>query len=239
MRNWNSWLTCLLVPLTRLRLDMSRKRTSSGRWLDRQRRDPFVKQAKESGWRSRAVYKLEQIDKRDRLIRPGMCIVDLGCAPGGWSQYALKRLAGKGRVLGLDLLEIDPLPGLQFYQGDFLSEDAMDWIASELGKDGRVDLVLSDMAPNMSGNRLRDQALSIELLQNATMFCSQRLKVGGDFLFKAFHGEDLPELVESLNDQFESVQWRKPGASRQESREVFVLARGHRMKDNGIQHSSE
>lgn len=213
---------------------MSRKRTSSGRWLDRQRRDPFVKQAKESGWRSRAVYKLEQIDKRDRLIRPGMCIVDLGCAPGGWSQYALKRQAGKGRVLGLDLLDIDPMPGLDFFQGDFLSTEAMDWIASKLGNDGYADLVLSDMAPNMSGNRLRDQALSIELLQNAADFCSQRLKAGGDFLFKAFHGEDLPELVDSLHEQFESVQWRKPGASRQESREVFVLARGHRIKDNQV-----
>ncbi len=211
---------------------MSKKKTSSGRWLDRQRRDPFVKQARDDGWRSRAVYKLEQIDKRDRLIRPGSCIVDLGCAPGGWSQYALRKTKGQARVIGLDLLPVDHLRGLDFYQGDFRSSEAIDWIASQIGSNSRADLVMSDMAPNLSGNRLRDQAQSIELLQHAAQFCSRWLKADGDFLFKAFHGEDLPEFVESLKTDFQSVQWRKPGASRQESREVFVLARGHRLTDN-------
>lgn len=211
---------------------MSKKKTSSSRWLDRQRRDPFVKKARDDGWRSRAVYKLEQIDKRDRVIRPGMCIVDLGCAPGGWAQYALKKLGNKGKVVGIDLLPVDELRGLAFYQGDFRSQEAIDWIASEIGTNRRADLVLSDMAPNLSGNRLRDQAQSIELLQDAAGFCDDWLKADGDFLFKAFHGEDLPEFVDSLKTRFESVLWRKPGASRQESREVFVLARGHRLTDN-------
>lgn len=211
---------------------MSRRKSSSGRWLDRQRRDPFVKQAQQDGWRSRAVFKLEQIDKRDRLIKPGQVIVDLGCAPGGWSQYALGKLRGQGRIIGIDLLEVAPMRGLDFLQADFLSPEARDWMAQHIGSQGRADLVLSDMAPNLSGNRLRDQARSLELLEAAAEFCASWLKPGGDFLFKAFQGEDLPEFVDGLKARFQQVHWRKPGASRDESREVFVLARGHAIADN-------
>lgn len=211
---------------------MPRRSRSSGRWLARQNKDPFVKQAQGDGWRSRAVFKLEQIDQRDRLIRPGQLIVDLGCAPGSWSQYALKKLKNQGRVLGLDLLPVAPLPGLEFFQGDFLSPEAMAWIKSCIPQKSAVSLVMSDMAPNLTGNRLLDQARSLELLEAAAEFCRQQLTPGGDFLFKAFQGEDLPQFVTGLKNEYASVSWRKPNASRDESREVFVLARGYQMTDN-------
>lgn len=211
---------------------MTKRSRSSSRWLERQRRDPFVRQAQGDGWRSRAAYKLAQIDKRDSIIRAGMTIIDLGCAPGGWAQYALKKMKGNGRVLGLDLLPTEPLAGLQVYQGDFQEPQAIDWIANELGSTRYADLVMSDMAPNISGNRLRDQAQSLELINQAVVFCEQWLVRDGDLLFKAFQGEDLPDLVDGLKSSFRQVLWRKPEASRQDSREVFVLARGHRMIDN-------
>ena len=211
---------------------MSKRKSSSGRWLQRQRRDPFVKQAQQSGWRSRAVFKLEQIDQRDQLIKPGQYIADLGCAPGGWSQYALKKLRGQGRVIGLDLLPVADIAGLHYRQGDFLAEDSIDWIASLCADNQGLDLVLSDMAPNLSGNRLLDQARSLELLDAAAAFCRRWLKPGGAFLAKAFQGEDLPEYAAGLKADYATVAWRKPAASRDESREVFLLARGRRIADN-------
>ena len=211
---------------------MSKRKSSSGRWLQRQRRDPFVKQAQQSGWRSRAVFKLEQIDQRDQLIKPGQYIADLGCAPGGWSQYALKKLRGQGRVIGLDLLPVADIAGLHYRQGDFLAEESIDWIASLCADNQGLDLVLSDMAPNLSGNRLLDQARSLELLYAAAAFCRRWLKPGGAFLAKAFQGEDLPEYAAGLKADYATVAWRKPAASRDESREVFLLARGRRIADN-------
>ncbi len=211
---------------------MSKRKSSSGRWLQRQRRDPFVKQAQQSGWRSRAVFKLEQIDQRDQLIKPGQYIADLGCAPGGWSQYALKKLRGQGRVIGLDLLPVADIAGLHYRQGDFLAEESIDWIASLCADNQGLDLVLSDMAPNLSGNRLLDQARSLELLDAAAAFCRRWLKPGGAFLAKAFQGEDLPEYAAGLKADYATVAWRKPAASRDESREVFLLARGRRIADN-------
>lgn len=211
---------------------MSKRKSSSGRWLQRQRRDPFVKQAQQSGWRSRAVFKLEQIDQRDQLIKPGQYIADLGCAPGGWSQYALKKLRGQGRVIGLDLLPVADIAGLHYRQGDFLAEESIDWIASLCADNQGLDLVLSDMAPNLSGNRLLDQARSLELLDAAAAFCRRWLKPGGALLAKAFQGEDLPEYAAGLKADYATVAWRKPAASRDESREVFLLARGRRIADN-------
>lgn len=211
---------------------MSKRKSSSGRWLQRQRRDPFVKQAQQSGWRSRAVFKLEQIDQRDQLIKPGQYIADLGCAPGGWSQYALKKLRGQGRVIGLDLLPVADIAGLHYRQGDFLAEESIDWIASLCADNQGLDLVLCDMAPNLSGNRLLDQARSLELLDAAAAFCRRWLKPGGAFLAKAFQGEDLPEYAAGLKADYATVAWRKPAASRDESREVFLLARGRRIADN-------
>ena len=211
---------------------MSKRKSSSGRWLQRQRRDPFVKQAQQSGWRSRAVFKLEQIDQRDQLIKPGQYIADLGCAPGGWSQYALKKLRRQGRVIGLDLLPVADIAGLHYRQGDFLAEESIDWIASLCADNQGLDLVLSDMAPNLSGNRLLDQARSLELLDAAAAFCRRWLKPGGAFLAKAFQGEDLPEYAAGLKADYATVAWRKPAASRDESREVFLLARGRRIADN-------
>ena len=211
---------------------MSKRKSSSGRWLQRQRRDPFVKQAQQSGWRSRAVFKLEQIDQRDQLIKPGQYIADLGCAPVGWSQYALKKLRGQGRVIGLDLLPVADIAGLHYRQGDFLAEESIDWIASLCADNQGLDLVLSDMAPNLSGNRLLDQARSLELLDAAAAFCRRWLKPGGALLAKAFQGEDLPEYAAGLKADYATVAWRKPAASRDESREVFLLARGRRIADN-------
>ena len=211
---------------------MSKRKSSSGRWLQRQRRDPFVRQAQQSGWRSRAVFKLEQIDQRDQLIKPGQYIADLGCAPGGWSQYALKKLRGQGRVIGLDLLPVADIAGLHYRQGDFLAEESIDWIASLCADNQGLDLVLSDMAPNLSGNRLLDQARSLELLDAAAAFCRRWLKPGGALLAKAFQGEDLPEYAAGLKADYATVAWRKPAASRDESREVFLLARGRRIADN-------
>lgn len=197
---------------------------SSTRWLQRHFDDPFVKQAQKEGWRSRAVFKLQEIDQKDKLIRPGMVIVDLGAAPGSWSEYVLTRTHGKGRIIALDILPMDSLPDVDFIEGDF-REDA---VLAELEKrlDGaKVDLVLSDMAPNMSGTAVVDQARSMYLLELALEFAKGQLKPGGDLLVKMFQGEGSDAYIAELRRLFQSVKIRKPDASRDRSREVFVLAR--------------
>ncbi len=201
-----------------------KRRGSSGRWLDRQRKDQFVKQAQDGGWRSRAVFKLEEIDKRDQLIRPGQRIVDLGAAPGGWCQYAARKLKGHGTVIGLDLLPIDPLDHVQLIQGDFLENSALEQL-SELVKNQPLDLVLSDMAPNFSGIRDADLARSYELAELAMDFAVQHLGKNGAFLVKVFQGSDFETYRNKLRTAFTKVSIRKPGASRAESRELYLLAR--------------
>ena len=204
------------------------KSKSSHQWLKKHFDDEYVKRAQREGWRSRAVYKLEEIDKKYRLIRPGMTVVDLGAAPGGWSQYAAKVLAGKGRIIALDILEMAALPGVEFMQADFTEDEALDLLMKNLG-DSRVDLVLSDMAPNISGMQAVDQPRSIYLVELAVDFAAKVLARNGNLLFKAFHGEGFEDVVRSLRGQYRKVLVRKPKASRPRSREVYVLAQGRIM----------
>ena len=204
------------------------KSKSSHQWLRKHFDDEYVKRAQREGLRSRAVYKLEEIDKKYRLIRPGMTVVDLGAAPGGWSQYAAKALAGKGRIVALDILEMAALPGVEFMQADFTEDEALDLLMKNLG-DSRVDLVLSDMAPNISGMQAVDQPRSIYLVELAVDFAAKVLARKGNLLFKAFHGEGFEDVVRSLRGEYRKVLVRKPKASRPRSREVYVLAQGRIM----------
>lgn len=204
---------------------MTRRRRSKS-WLEKHRRDPYVRSAKRSGFRSRAAYKLEQIDARDRLFHPGHVVVDLGAAPGGWSQVAAARVAPGGRVLALDRLPMAPIAGVRFLKGDFLAPGLADTLRAALG-DSRAHIVMSDMAPNISGIRDADQARSLELALSALSFAETVLATPGTFLVKAFQGPDMEELVSRLRQNFDRVDLRKPGASRDESSEVYLLARGY------------
>lgn len=201
---------------------MKRTRTSKA-WMQEHVSDEFVKRAQREGYRARAAYKLMEIDDRDKLIKPGMVVVDLGSTPGSWSQVAMQRLRGNGRVIALDLLEMDTLPGVEFLQGDF-REDA---VLAELEKmlAGReVDLVLSDMAPNISGVSSSDQARMAHLAELALEFSLQWLKPGGHLLVKVFVGSDFDSIVHAMKQRFEQVVTRKPKASRDRSSEVYLLA---------------
>jgi 23S rRNA (uridine2552-2'-O)-methyltransferase len=189
--------------------------------------DPYVKQANAEGWRSRAVYKLQEIDKKDHLIRPGMRIVDLGSAPGGWSQYATRQLNGKGQVIATDILPMDSLPDVTFIQGDFTEQSVFDELITTL--QGEVaDLVMSDMAPNMSGMKAMDQPRSMYLVELALDLATQVLTTDGIFLTKVFQGEGFETLMKELRGRFISVSSRKPAASRARSREIYLLAKGIR-----------
>lgn len=187
--------------------------------------DAFVKRAQKEGYRARAAYKLMEIDDRDHLIRPGMTVVDLGAAPGSWAQVVSQRLQGRGRIVALDLLEMQPLPGVEFLQGDF-TEDAV-LAALEVLLEGRqVDLVISDMAPNLSGIGATDQARMAYLAELALDFADKWLKPGGNFLVKVFAGSGFDEIVGAMRDRFEKVVTRKPKASRDRSSEVYLLGLG-------------
>ena len=208
-----------------------KKSHSSKQWLRRHVNDPFVQRAKKEGYRSRSAYKLTEIDERDKVLRPGLVVVDLGSAPGGWSQVAAKRVGPKGRVLAIDLLQMDPVPGVDFLRGDFTSETALDALRHALG--GRKpDVVLSDMAPNMSGIALSDQARSMELAEIAFQFAALHLQRDGAFLVKIFQGAGYDEYLKSLRKSFQKVVVRKPEASRGESAEQYLLARG--LKATGV-----
>jgi 23S rRNA (uridine2552-2'-O)-methyltransferase len=200
---------------------------SSARWLAEHAADPYVKRAHEEGWRSRAAFKLEEIDKAERLVRPGMTIVDLGAAPGGWSQYVARALGGTGRVIALDVLEMPALPGVEFILGDFTEDAVLERLQASLGG-GKVDLVLSDMAPNMMGISDVDHDRSMHLVDLAVDFAAHALRPGGNLLMKVFQGREFQPLVARLRKQFETVKLRKPKASRARSPEVYVLARGYR-----------
>ena len=187
--------------------------------------DPYVKRANAEGFRSRAAYKLQQIDAKDRLLRPGMTVVDLGAAPGGWSQVAAKAVGPSGRVIAVDLLEMGQVPGVAVICGDFQEQGTLQAIEAALGG-GEVDLVLSDMAPNMSGIASVDQARAIALAELALEFASMHLKPQGNFLVKTFHGAGYDGLVNTLRRTFQQVSTRKPEASRSRSSEVYLLAKG-------------
>jgi 23S rRNA (uridine2552-2'-O)-methyltransferase len=202
---------------------MKRTRTSKA-WMREHVNDPYVQRAKADGFRSRASFKLMEIDDRDHVIRPGGIVVDLGAAPGGWSQVAVQRLQGKGQVLAIDLLEMDGLHGVQFIQGDFREEDVLHRLEEALGGK-RVDLVLSDMAPNISGVPLSDQARIMHLAELGLDFCRHWLKPEGCFLVKVFQGYGYEEFVREMKTVFRSVVTRKPDASRDRSAEVYLLGR--------------
>ena len=206
---------------------MAKRSKSSGRWLEEHFSDPYVRRAKDAGLRSRAAFKLEELDASDRLIAPGAVIVDLGAAPGGWSQYAARRLGGKGRVFALDLLPMDAIPGVDFLQGDFREQSVLEKLQAELG--GRpVDLVLSDMAPNISGVDVVDQARAADLEALALDFARQVLGPDGAFVMKVFQGAGFQEVLADARKSFQAVRMRKPKASRARSSETYLVARGRR-----------
>jgi 23S rRNA (uridine2552-2'-O)-methyltransferase len=189
--------------------------------------DEFVRRAKQEGYRSRSAYKLLEILDKDKLVRPGMTVVDLGAAPGGWSQVLAPIVGAKGQVIALDLLEMEPLRGVVAIRGDF-SEEATLKLLDEQSGNRPIDLVVSDMAPNISGVGLVDQARSIHLAELALEFAGERLKTGGDLLVKVFQGSGLDEFRKALSCAFGSVAVRKPKASRDRSSEIYLLARGKR-----------
>ena len=197
---------------------------SSGSWLRRHVTDPFVKQAQIDGYRSRSAYKLIELDEKDRLMRPGMRVLDLGSAPGGWSQVAAKAVGAKGRVLATDILPMDPIVNVDFIQGDFTSDTVVEQIKAWLG-DGKFDLVVSDIAPNLSGIDSADQARSIYFLELALDTVRQMLKPGANFVAKMFQGQGSDEYVKELRKHFGKISIRKPKASRPESREVYIVAK--------------
>ncbi len=198
---------------------------SSHQWLRKHFDDEYVKRAQREGYRSRAVYKLDEIQQKDHILRPGSVVVDLGAAPGGWSQYAAQVLKGKGRIIALDILPMDPLPCVEFLQGDFREDDVLNALNELLG-DATVNLVMSDMAPNISGMDAVDQPRSMYLVELAADFAASVLGKGGDLLFKGFQGEGFDSLLKDLRGQYRKVLIRKPKASRPRSREVYVLAKG-------------
>ncbi|MBE2291506.1 MAG: 23S rRNA (uridine(2552)-2'-O)-methyltransferase RlmE [Xanthomonadaceae bacterium] len=205
---------------------MSRSK-SSQRWLREHFSDPYVKKAQAEGLRSRAAYKLEELIERDRLLKPGMVVVDLGAAPGGWSQYVRQAMGDGGRVLALDILEMPPLAGVEFLHGDFREEAVLSQLETLL--DGqRVDLVLSDMAPNFSGVDAVDLPRAMHLAELAMEFADGHLRPGGAFLIKLFQGVGFDDYVRQLRRRYEKVAIRKPAASRKRSPEVYALAQGKR-----------
>lgn len=201
------------------------KSGSSKRWLRRHITDPYVRRAQAQGYRSRAAFKLLEIDARDQLLKPGAKVVDLGAAPGGWSQVAASKVKPGGRVVAVDLLEIAPISGVVVLRGDFLEAPIRQRACEELGGD-RADVVLCDLSPNLSGIASVDQARATRLVKQAIEFCGQALNPEGAFLVKVFQGEAFDEVLGAMRHWFRSVAVRKPGASRGESREAYVLGRG-------------
>ncbi|MEW6765833.1 MAG: 23S rRNA (uridine(2552)-2'-O)-methyltransferase RlmE [Pseudomonadota bacterium] len=201
---------------------------SSQRWLHEHFTDPYVQRAQREGWRSRAVYKLIEMQEKDRVLRPGQVVVDLGAAPGGWSQYVAGLLGDQGRLFALDILPMDGFAGVDFIQGDFTEEAVFEQLLARL--DGRtVDVVLSDMAPNMSGHDAVDQPRAMYLAELAVDFALRVLGPQGVYLVKLFQGAGFDAYIRDLRSQFHSVTMRKPDASRARSREVYALARNPRV----------
>lgn len=206
----------------------NKKNKTNKAWIHEHVNDAYVQRARAEGWRSRAALKLLEIDTTDKLLKPGMTMVDLGSAPGSWSQVAAKRVAPGGRLVALDLLPMEPIHGVEFIQGDFHDDAVLQALTDAL--DGRqVDLVLSDMAPNMSGIGMVDQARVMVLAELTLEFCALHLKPGGAMLAKVFQGDGFMELRRALQDRFQTVQMRKPAASRNRSAEIYLLARNKKV----------
>ena len=203
---------------------MAKSKSSKG-WLKEHFDDPYVKMSQEDGVRSRAVYKLKEMDEKDGLLKSGLNIVDLGAAPGGWSEFAAKKIAGKGNIIATDILPMDFLDGVTFIQGDFREDEVLQSILNQL-ENNPVDLVLSDMAPNISGVDSIDQPASMYLVELALDFAEQTLNKNGRFLVKVFQGSGFEEYLKLVRSTFKQVKTRKPKASRARSREVYILAEG-------------
>jgi 23S rRNA (uridine2552-2'-O)-methyltransferase len=202
---------------------MKRTRTSKA-WMMEHVNDPYVQLAKKEGWRSRAAFKLMEIDDKDKLLKRGEVVVDLGATPGGWSQVAAQRVGGGGMVVALDLLEMAPIHGVHFIQGDFREDEVLNQLETQLG-DRKLGLVMSDMAPNMSGVPLVDQARIMYLAELGLEFSRQHLKPDGAFLVKVFQGSDFEAFVKAMRETFRTVVVRKPDASRDRSAEIYLLGR--------------
>ncbi len=214
------------------------KRQAKSRvWHQRHVNDFYVKQSVEQGYRSRSAYKLMEIDDRDRLLKPGNALVDLGCAPGGWCQVALERMKGQGRIVGIDLLEMVGLNGVDFLQGDFTEQATLNQLVERL-HGNKADLVLSDMSPNITGVIISDQARIYYLAELALEFSANWLKPDGIFLVKVFQGAGFEDYMKQMRHVFKSVMVRKPKASRDSSREVYLLGRGLKL-DDSIEHEQE
>ena len=204
---------------------MVQRSKSSANWLREHFNDPFVKQAQKDGYRSRASYKLLEIQEKDKLIRPGMSVIDLGAAPGGWSQVTSRLIGGQGRLIASDILEMDSIPDVTFIQGDFTQDEVLQRILEAVG-DSHVDLVISDMAPNMSGTPAVDMPRAMFLCELALDLACRVLRPGGDFLIKIFQGEGFDQYLKDVRGKFDKVQMRKPSSSRDRSREQYLLGRG-------------
>ncbi|MBM5782888.1 MAG: RlmE family RNA methyltransferase [Pelagibacterales bacterium] len=225
------------MPQKFQRLKKSKKLTkSSQKWLLRQINDPYVERAKAEGWRSRAAFKIIEIDQKFKLFKKGKIVVDLGAAPGGWSQYAVKK-AGEGNVVAIDLLEIDTLAGVNFFVGDFMTPEAPQKIIELLktisyNKNGKCDIVMSDMAANTTGDHTTDHLRIIALLEEALTLGTEILKEGGSFVGKVFQGGSSDEILKKLRTSFSSVKYFKPDSSRKDSSETYLVAMGFRRPEN-------
>ena len=207
----------------------TKKLRSNRAWIERHINDPFVKKSRQEGYRARSVYKLIELNEKEKLIRPGMCVVDLGAAPGSWTQVVREKLAGKdgevrGTIIAMDILPMDPIDGVTFLQGDFREQEVADKLTEIIG-DKQVDLVLSDMAPNLSGIATADAARCLLLNELALEFCLEHLKDNGVFVTKVFQGSGFSQYVETLKKHFKVVLTRKPEASRDTSAEVYMVAK--------------
>jgi len=209
---------------------MGAKSKSSKQWLERHHRDAYVHRARAEGQRSRAVYKLEQIQQKDRVLEAGQWVLDLGAAPGGWSEYASRVVGPRGRVIAVDILPMDAIAGVEFLQGDFTEQQTLDALLALVG-DRSVDLVLSDMAPNLSGVPSVDQPKSVYLVELALDLAVQRLKPAGGFVAKLFQGEGFDRLVAQLREKFATVKLRKPAASSARSSEIYAVCSGLRQAE--------
>ncbi|CDZ75946.1 Ribosomal RNA large subunit methyltransferase E [Legionella massiliensis] len=201
---------------------------SSKRWLQEHFDDIYVKKAQAEGYRSRAVYKLKEVDDKEHLLKPGMTVVDLGAAPGSWTQYVAEKLDGRGIIVALDILPMDALPDVTFIQGDFREDEVLQKLMNVVPERG-VDLLLSDMAPNMSGAAAIDIPRAMYLVELAFDFGNKMLKPGGAMLMKVFHGAGFDDLIRLARLQFDRVVIRKPSASRSRSRETYLLAKGYNL----------
>jgi 23S rRNA (uridine2552-2'-O)-methyltransferase len=207
---------------------MAKRSKSSRRWLTRQQHDPYVERAQREGWRSRAVFKLMEIQAKGRILRPGLRCLDLGASPGSWSQFAVRQIGSAGRLVAVDLLPMEPIPGVVFLEGDFTAMSTREALQGVL-EGARVDLVMSDIAPNSTGSRAIDQARSMEAAEQVHGFARETLRSGGDLLVKLFQGAGFEDYVRGLRDEFEVVRLVKPAASRAGNREIYLLARNYRM----------